>query len=285
VKIVGTGFAKHDTVTASDPGITFTVANPQGTASELDGTVAVGAGVADGTYDLTVKDTANHTGVCTGCVVVGKGSTGPGGNPKKTTLTLSSSKKKVVGGKPVTLSGVLTEGGAKGEPLAHEDINIYGKSGKATEYSLLKKVSTTSAGHYSFKTKPAGNTTYASYFGGTPASGSSDGDLFAFSNGTRRVVVAPLVIAKAKAKKSDHTRPLVVRGHVKPKAAGSSVVLARLVGKHRHKLATAKVSSNSHFRFATKKLRKAGKYRLVVILRHSSSHAGAVSKPIRVKRT
>jgi hypothetical protein len=283
ITIVGSGFAKHDTVSGPS-GISVAVANPQGTATSLLGTVTVGSGVADGSYNLTVTDTAGQSGVCTGCVTVGSGGS-TSGTAKSTKLTLATSKKRVRAGRPVALSGLLSERGAHGEPLARQPVKIFAKHDGAATYSLLKTVMTSNAGHYTVTTKPSANTTYATYFGGILASGSSPGDVFSFSTSTRRVVIQPIVLARAKAKRSAHTKPLVVVGRVKPSEPGSRVTLARLVGSHRHKLGTATLSSNSHFRFATRRLSKPGRYRLVVILLHTPTHPRAVSKPVRVKRS
>jgi hypothetical protein len=76
--LAGTGFAKDETLSISRPGgsasdVTFTENNTTSTATSLAGTLAAGASVPNGIYELDVTDTAGHVGSCAGCLQVGPG--------------------------------------------------------------------------------------------------------------------------------------------------------------------------------------------------------------------
>jgi hypothetical protein len=70
VAMLGTGFAKGDTVVATGAsGVSFAPSSPQGTATELDGTITT-SGAPAGIYDLMVTDTAGQTGTCGSCLII-----------------------------------------------------------------------------------------------------------------------------------------------------------------------------------------------------------------------
>lgn len=94
-----------------------------------------------------------------------------------------------------------------------------------------------------------------------------------------RVVRALFAVKAAAATSVAAGTPIVVTGSVRPNATGS-VVLQRLVGATWHKLATARLSAGSTFRFAT--LRPAGSYRLRVTKAYTATVAGGVSHGVSV---
>lgn len=278
INIVGSGFAKGDTVTSSTAGIAVTVANPQGTAVLLHGTVAVGPSVPVGTYSLTVTDTAAQTGTCLNCLKVQSQPVVP--PPKSTALTLTASTSKVTGGKRVKFSGLLTEAG---NPLRNQPVKLFGKpdTGKA---KAMGTAHTNGQGAYKFSVKPPSSTTYATLFAGHKSTAGAAGDAAALSHAFPHVVVVPVVIANAKKSSSRH-KPLTVKGRVKPAEAGQTVYLSAIRGGHHKRLGVAKLSGTSHFRFHLKKPRKRGTYKLVVAIHRQPGHAGAKSKQLTIKRT
>jgi hypothetical protein len=84
VTIPGKGFAKDESLSIARPGgaatdVTFTENNTTSTATSLAGTLAVGAAVPAGVYDVKITDSAGQVGICRSCLQVTSGTaTGPG---------------------------------------------------------------------------------------------------------------------------------------------------------------------------------------------------------------
>lgn len=272
VSMAGTGYSKGNNVTAP-AGITFTPDNPQGTATALNGTIHVDGSVADGTYDLTVHDTASQTGVCTGCLVVGQPTP-----PRRTSKLTLHAPSKVNGAKKLVVTGQLTAGG---DALAHQAVGLFGRpdGGKIRKLAVTK---TSGNGDYKFSVKLPSTMQIATLFLGFASSPGKAGATAVLST-PKRVVLTPSIKAHAK-KSTSHLKPLVVKGVVKPVESGQSVsVVAKHAGKTK-RLGTAKVNG-THFRLRTKKLTKPGKYKIVVTLASGHGHAAAKSKAITIKRT
>jgi hypothetical protein len=244
-----------------DPGVTTTV----------DGTSATITGLtADTQYTITVTP---HNASGAGDPATKTFTTG-----KPTHLAIQADATSITIGDSVNFSGLLTEGN---DGLANQTVYLAAKptTGKAF---IVKSAVTTNSGGFSTSLKPKINAKFFAYYPGNPDQGSDA----ALSGLTPKVKVAPIVKAKAKSATSSRTKPLVVKGKVKPNEAGRKVILATVNGAGiRHRIATTTLDSKAHFRFASARPSKKGTYTLVVLIHHSPTNAKGVSPQFTVTRT
>jgi hypothetical protein len=260
-------FVSETSTSSTDGGITATVANSGA------GTTATISGLSSGTTYYVSVVAHNSSGDSTPTVTTMT-------TPEPTTLTLAASKNKIINGDAVKLTGKLSKGADEG--IAHRTIELLAKPD--TSHTVVAgQDNTNSSGEYAFSVKPSENTRYFAYFPGTDGSGSVPGESLSVSS-PQRVKVAPLVTATPKFTSSPHNSPFVVTGKVAPNEAGTKVRLVT-VGAAKHRIATATLSSTSHYKFSTPRPTKKGSYKFQVLIKHIAGHAKGASKVFKADRT
>lgn len=258
----GDPFAKGDTVTTDNSGITFN--QPQVKPAAITGTVAVASSVAPGSYHLLVTDTGGQHGSAAITVA------------NTPSLTLASSAGHVVAGQAVTFSGVLARS-AGGAGLSGKRVAVYAKP-DAGSVVLAGQSTTQATGKYSLRLHPLVNARYIAYFAG------DDGDAKAFAKSVPQVRVAPKVTARPAHKKIARHKAIVVKGTVKPAESGVTAKLDYVKSGKRHRLATATIARSGHFRFSTHRPAHRGRYRLLVLVPARTLNTAGTSKVFTVRR-
>ena len=155
------------------------------------------------------------------------------------TLTLAASAPSVVYGKPVTLTGSLTQGAAA---LGGAWVGLWSQPVGATKFSQIMTISTGAGGTYSATVKPTKRTVYkATYAGISPEP-------------TVSVSVAHLLTLSVVRKGSKAT----IRGRLGPSHPGRLVVVQVSTGSSWKTLARLKTSKRSTFR-ALRRVKPRGK--------------------------
>lgn len=257
----GDPFAKGDTVSTSNSGITFN--QPKVTPTAITGTVTVASSVAPGTYQLLVTDTSGQKGSASITVAV------------TPTLTLSPSARHVVAGASVTFSGVLASSAGGG--LSGKQVAVYAKPDGGSA-AFAGRATTGSSGNYNLVLRPLINAHYIAYFAGDA------GDAKAFSNSVPHVTVAPKVTAKPAHKKVARHKAIVVKGKVTPAERGATATLDYVKAGKRHRVASAVIQGSGHFRLATHRPAHRGHYRFVVLVPARTLNTAGTSNVFAVRR-
>jgi hypothetical protein len=173
-------------------------------------------------------------------------------------LTLTTSTPTVVFGRPATLTGALTQGGA---PMAGQAVSLLAQEAGASAFSPLAGATTDAAGAYSVVVRPGKGTTYRASYPGVAAEPTVS--LAVKHRVTLRVVRRGTRGTFTGAVGPRHPRRVVV---IQKRAAGRWVKFATL-------------RTNSRSRFSTvKRLKRRAKYQFRARTAADADHLAGVSK-------
>jgi hypothetical protein len=268
ITTLATPFASGDAVSFTTPTGTavpgLSLQNPAVSAASITGTLNADSSVAPGKYDLLVTDTAGQVGTCQDCVTVT--------SARATTLTLVTSRAKVVGGQATTMHGRLT---ADGAGLQNSTIYLLTKTTRSNVH-VLKAVQTSSTGTYAYTFKPTQNSVFAAFFLGDS---NGPGDAAALSK-IVGVSVSPKLVLHVKTIRvagHRHGARMLLTGRTNPAEHGSTVTLYN----HGKRFGVAKVTSKGTFRLV-KRLVRRGHY---VLRGKTTSHPAFAAAQSAIVRT
>jgi predicted GH43/DUF377 family glycosyl hydrolase len=178
--------------------------------------------------------------------------------PPAPVLTLTASTPAVVFGRPVTLTGTLTQGGA---PMGGQAVSLLAQEIGASAFSPLASATTDAAGAYTSVVRPSKGTTYkASYAGvaGEP---------------TVSVAVKHLVTLRVRRRGTRGT----FTGAVGPRHPRRGVVIEKRSAGRWVKFTTLKTNSKSRYS-TVKRLKRRAKYQFRARTAADADHLAGVSK-------
>jgi hypothetical protein len=193
-----------------------------------------------------------------------------------TKLTMTATHSHLVSGTKITLSGQLST--TAGKALGSRSVLLCLENAGTKSIKVLKTVTTSSSGAFSYAFAPKQNAVYVGYFPGDATTAASD--LPAVST-VRTVTVARALTLKvtvphAGSKSAKH--PLTATGKVTPAGAGRVVKLY----DGSRKLGSAKVTKKGTYRIKVKSLR-AGKHSLRVKVAAQTAYTAGASKVVHKK--
>lgn len=192
-------------------------------------------------------------------------------------IVVHRSKAHLTYGHHLTLTGTLSDTTA-GTRLGGVRILLGYRSDAGTLHTLTTRT-THSNGSFSYTFIPKVNGVYYASYAGRRATSTAFGYTIATDTTARSTVKATISIHGRRSGKHG----VIVTGTVRPHEAGQTVVLYRIQHGKRSRVATARVTGASHYRFSFKKVAH-GHYHLEAGIGASPGHLGATSRRITVVR-
>jgi predicted GH43/DUF377 family glycosyl hydrolase len=178
--------------------------------------------------------------------------------PPAPVLTLSTSTPVIVFGRPATLTGTLTQGGA---PMGAQAVSLLGQEIGASAFSPLAGATTDAAGAYTSVVRPTKHTTYKASYPG------------AAGEPTVSVAVKHLVTLRVRRRGTRGT----FTGAVGPRHPRRVVVIEKRAAGRWVKFATLRTNSKSRYS-TVKRLKRHGKYQFRARTAADADHLAGVSK-------
>jgi hypothetical protein len=226
----------------------------------------------DTTLNLSTVPAASHQALRVALDLTSNGQATPLVNSLKVTyttqttpftLTLVAAPLKIVYGKSVALSGVLSQSGS---PISAQSVGLFAQPAGTTTFTQFSSATTDAAGAYAASVKPSKTTTYkASYTGVAAEPTVTVGVKF-------RVTLS---VARKGGK-------VLLRGKVAPSQRRKVVVIQIRVGKRWKTL--AKVRTTKRSTFTTLKSLKRGKYKFRAKKAADAQHLAGMSRVVSLRR-
>ena len=183
--------------------------------------------------------------------------------PAPFTLTLVAAPLKVVFGKSVALTGVLSQGSTL---LAGQSVGLFAQPAGTTTFTQFSSATTDSAGAYAKSVKPAKTTTYKASYTGVAAEPTV----------TVRVAFRVTISVVRKGAK------VLVRGKVAPSQRRKLVIIQIRIGKHWKTFARVRTTKRSTF--SALRTLKRGKYKFRAKKAADAQHLAGMSRTVSLRR-
>lgn len=189
-----------------------------------------------------------------------------------TSLTAVLSRRSIVVGSTVIISGRLT---AKGASTVAHKVTIWQRRVGSPTWTVSSQAVTSTSGTYSMALAPMATSSYRTTYSG-------DAITKASSSNTTTVAVAARITAGLSKKKAERKGRVWLSGVATPAHGGSSVFVQRYRSRAWVTVATVRLTSRSAYRWKVP-TRKRGTFLYRVVLRSHPDHLAGVSEPKRLE--